>query len=63
MIFGYKIIMKTERVKASDADLFGGKAKIDDDEAEFLAEEMRRKGGVRETKYQKYYRVTLGNFF
>ncbi|CZT00364.1 related to aromatic amino acid transport protein aroP [Rhynchosporium agropyri] len=63
MIFGYKIIMKTERVKAGHADLFGGKAKIDDDEAEFLAKEMRKKGGVIETKYQRYYRVTLGNFF
>ena len=63
MIFGYKFIMKTEGVKPLDADLFGGKAKIDEQEAEFLAEELRRKGGILETKYQRLYRVTLGNFF
>jgi amino acid transporter len=63
MIFGYKVIMKTEGVKPEDADLFSGKAKIDEDEAEFLAEELRRKGGVHETRYERLYRVTLGNFF
>jgi amino acid transporter len=63
MIFGYKFIMKTKGVKPVDADLFGGKAKIDEEEAEFLAEELRRKGGILETKYQRLYRVTLGNFF
>lgn len=63
MIFGYKFIMKSEGVKPHDADLFSGKTKIDEDEAEFLAEELRRKGGVHETKYERMYRVTLGNFF
>ena len=63
MIFGYKVIMKTEGVKPEDADLFSGKQKIDEDEAEFLAEELRRKGGVHETRYERLYRVTLGNFF
>ncbi|KAG0647966.1 Dicarboxylic amino acid permease [Hyphodiscus hymeniophilus] len=63
MIFGYKIIMKTEGVRPEDADLFSGKQKIDEDEAEFLAEELRRKGGVSETRYERLYRVTLGNFF
>jgi amino acid transporter len=63
LIFGYKIIMKTEVVKAIDADLTGGKAKIDQDEAEFLAQEMRRKGGLLETKWERLYRITLGNFF
>ena len=63
MIFGYKVFMKTEGVKPEDADLFSGKAKIDEDEAEFLAEELRRKGGVHETRYERLYRVTLGNFF
>ena len=63
MIFGYKLIMSSKGVKPEDADLFGGKAKIDEDEAEFVAEELRRKGGVAETKYERLYRVTLGNFF
>jgi amino acid transporter len=63
MIFGYKYIMKTEGVTAMDADLTGGKAKIDEDEAEFLAGEMRRKGGMLETKWERLYRLTLGNFF
>jgi amino acid transporter len=63
MIFGYKVFMKMEGVKPQDADLFSGKAKIDEDEAEFLAEELRRKGGVHETKYERLYRVTLGKFF
>lgn len=63
LFFGYKLIMRTEVVKAADADLVGGKAKIDEDEAEFLAGEMRRKGGMGETKWERVYRVTLGNFF
>lgn len=63
MIFGYKWFMGSEMVKAEEADLFGGKAKIDAEEAEFLAQETRRQGGVSETKYQRLYRVTLGNFF
>lgn len=63
MIFGYKVIMKTDGVKPEDADLFSGKQKIDEDEAEFLAEELRRKGGVHEKRYERLYRVTLGNFF
>ena len=63
MIFGYKLIMKSEGVKPEDADLFGGKAKIDEEEAEFLAEEARIKGSSAEKKYQRLYRVTLGTFF
>ena len=63
MIFGYKVIMKTDGVRPEDADLMGGKAKIDEDEAEFLAGELNRKGGLAETKWEKGYRLTLGNFF
>ncbi|KAL3418650.1 dicarboxylic amino acid permease [Phlyctema vagabunda] len=63
MIFGYKLVMKTQGIKPEDADLFSGKAKIDEDEAEFVANEMRRKGGVTETKYERLYRYTLGNLF
>jgi amino acid transporter len=63
LIFGYKLIMKTEGVRPEDADLLGGKAKIDEDEAEFLAGELSRKGGLAETKWERVYRLTLGNFF
>jgi yeast amino acid transporter len=63
MIFGYKLIMKTEGVKAVDADLLSGKSKIDEDEAEFIAAEMARKGGMLEGKWERVYRLTLGNFF
>jgi amino acid transporter len=62
MIGGYKVFMRSKTWSAEEADLWSGKAKIDADEAEFLAGEMARYGGV-ETKYQKIYRVTLGNFF
>ena len=55
--------MKTKGVKPLEADLFGGKAKIDEEEADFLAEELQRRGGTLETRYQRLYRVTLGNFF
>ena len=37
MIFGYKIIMRPQRVRASTADLFTGKDKIDREEQAFLA--------------------------
>jgi len=63
MVVGYKVVMKSEMVRPLDADLYGGKARIDEEEAEFVAEEMRRKGGVVEGKYARLYRVTLGNFF
>ena len=63
LYFGYKLVMKTRFVTPMECDLYGGKAKIDEDEAEFLAEEMRLKGGVLETKFERAYRYTLGNFF
>jgi amino acid transporter len=63
MIFGYKFVMKTKQVGPEEADLFGGKAKIDEDEADFVAAQVRRRGGVAEAKRRKLYRVTLGNLF
>lgn len=59
MYFGYKISMKTSIIKSEDADLYSGKARIDREEAEFLAAEMEKKGGP-ETKLEKIYRLTLG---
>jgi amino acid transporter len=62
MYLGYKLIMKTKVVTPDECDLFGGKAKIDEDEADFFAEQIRTKGVV-ETKYERLYRYTLGNIF
>lgn len=62
MFVGYKLIMKTERVRPETADLYGGKARIDAEEAEFLAAERERKG-MPETKLEKLYRLTIGNLF
>lgn len=63
MIVGYKVVMKSRTVRAGEADLYGGKARIDREEEDYVAEELRRKGGVLETKYRRLYRITLGNFF
>ncbi|TVY19419.1 Dicarboxylic amino acid permease [Lachnellula arida] len=62
MILGYKLVMRSKRWGAEEADLFTGKARIDAEEAEFLETEARRNGGV-ETKARRFYRATLGNFF
>lgn len=59
MFFGYKFIMKTSLIKPEDADLYSGKARIDAEEAEFIAAEAAKKGGP-ETKGEKIYRYTLG---
>lgn len=63
MIIGYKLLMKSKGVRPGEADLFGGKARIDAEEEEFLAEEFRKRGGKVETKWERWYRLTLGNFF
>jgi amino acid transporter len=63
MYFGYKIIMKSEIIAPGDADLFGGKARIDEEEAEFLAEESRRRDMGGEKMLSKIWRVSLGAFF
>jgi amino acid transporter len=62
LYFGYKIVMKSKLIKPKDADLYGGKARIDAEEAEFLAREAEKKGGP-ETKIERIYRLTLGNLF
>jgi amino acid transporter len=62
LYFGYKIVMKSKLIKPEDADLYGGKARIDAEEAEFLAREAEKKGGP-ETKIERIYRLTLGNLF
>lgn len=62
LFFGYKFIMKTKLIKPEEADLYGGKARIDAEEAEFLAVQAEKKGGP-ETKVERIYRLTLGNLF
>ncbi|TVY37886.1 Dicarboxylic amino acid permease [Lachnellula subtilissima] len=59
MIFGYKLIMKSQTVKPETADLYSGKAKIDAEEQEYLAAEAAQAGGP-ESRAQKIYRLTLG---
>jgi len=59
MFFGYKILMKSKLIKPEEADLFGGKARIDAEEAEFVAQEEAKKGGS-ETKRERLYRLTVG---
>ncbi|KAH8685500.1 putative dicarboxylic amino acid permease [Tricladium varicosporioides] len=62
MIFGYKWSMKTEMVRPETADLYSGKARIDAEEAEFIAAEQAKKGGP-ETTMEKVYRYTFGWLF
>lgn len=59
MFVGYKIVMKTKVIKPHEADLYSGKARIDKEEAEFVAGQEAKKGGP-ETKMEKIYRLTLG---
>ena len=61
MILGYKLAMKSERVRPETADLFSGKDKIDKEEEEFLAQQaaknQNKKGG------SWYYRHFVGWLF
>ncbi|KZF22965.1 putative dicarboxylic amino acid permease [Xylona heveae TC161] len=61
MILGYKVLMKSPGVKPESADIWSGKAAIDAEEQEFLAQEAAQRG--QETRAQKWYRYTLGWLF
>ncbi|KAI9730480.1 MAG: hypothetical protein M1818_008175 [Claussenomyces sp. TS43310] len=63
MICGYKLTMKSRGVKPLTADLYGGKQRIDDEEAEFIESERQKHHGKIENKWQKIYRVSLGALF
>jgi len=54
--------MKSRLIRPEEADLYGGKARIDAEEAEFLARQAEKRG-VPETNLQKIYRLTIGNLF
>lgn len=60
MVVGYKFLMKSTTATPETADLFGGKDKIDAEEAEYLAREAARRAGRPETKAEKAYRLGLG---
>ncbi len=63
MIFGYKIIMKSQHIRPDTADLYGGKQRIDDEEAEFIAQQMEKNHGKVEGRWQRLYNMTIGVIF
>lgn len=63
MVFGYKIIMKSQRVRPETADMYGGKQRIDDEEAEFIAQQMTKNHGKVEGRWQRIYSRTIGVIF
>jgi amino acid transporter len=62
-IVGYKLVMKSEGVRPETADLYSGKARIDEEEAEFIAAEKARNHGQEETKWGRIYKRTIGAVF
>ena len=56
MIFGYKLIMKPRRVRASEADFYTGKDKIDREEEEFLARAAAKRS-ARQDSGKKAYKL------
>lgn len=63
MIFGYKFFMKSKGAKPETADLFSGKAEIDAEEAEYLAQRAAREENKPKSKWGKIYKNTLGTLF
>lgn len=62
MMLGYKLVTKEKGILPDEADLFGGKARIDAEEEEFLAEQSVKQGLI-EGMWQKVYKLTFGYFF
>ncbi len=63
MIIGYKFYMKSKGVKPETADLYSGKAKIDEEEAEFLAQEAIRLHNKKRSRGGTIYKNTIGAIF
>lgn len=63
MIFGYKLVMRSQRVLPHTADMYGGKQRIDDEEAEFIARQMERNHGREMGRWEKIYEKTIGAIF
>jgi len=62
MYYGHKIVTKSKWIRPENADMYSGKARIDAEEAEFVAHQLEKKGGP-ETKIEKLYRYTFGWLF
>jgi amino acid transporter len=60
-LFGYKIYYRTKTIKPHEADLFTGKAEIDREEAEFLAQKEARSDGAKSRG--KFYRIFISWLF
>ena len=58
MIFGYKLIMKSNGVKPHTADLYTGKDIIDREEEEFLAQQALKQQGQKSASW--FYRHFIG---
>ncbi|EHY59461.1 amino acid transporter [Exophiala dermatitidis] len=58
LTLGWKIWNKTKYVRSSEADIWTGKAEVDQDEAEFLAQQAARTES--HGKFHRLYRHTLG---
>lgn len=63
LIFGYKIIMKTKRIKPHEADLHSFKDIIDREEELFLAEQARQRAENPPSKLGKIYENSIGLLF
>ncbi len=63
MILGYKFIMKTQMVRPETADMYGGKQRIDDEEAEFIAAQMEKNEGKVAGRWERIYDKTIGAIF
>jgi amino acid transporter len=63
MIFGFKLIMKSSGVRPEAADLYSGKAKIDREEEEYVEKQREKHHGLNESKWERYYRRTIGTVF
>lgn len=63
MIGGYKIIMKSEGVRPETADLYSGKARIDEEEVEFLAAEAAKNHGKAYSRWEVIYNRSIGAIF
>ena len=60
-LLGYKVICKTKTVNPYEADLFSGKAEVDRQEEEFLAEQAAR--SKTEQPQRKFYRIFISWLF
>ena len=63
MIFGFKFIKKTKGARPETADLYSGKAKIDEEEAEYVAQQALKRQNKPKTKLGGLYKNTFGLLF